>query len=288
MASTVYNVSSLSNQMSAIETLTGNNYVRWKRDVEIALGLLGLDFAMEKKLEKPTDKSTVEYVAEHEKWERANKLCLKIIKRSISDSILGAIPDNENAKNFMDAIGEKAETGDLMDKFMSMKYDGTSGVREHVMKMINISSKLKALDIPIAESFLVYNVLNSLPSKFNQLKVAYNAQRDKWNLNDLIAVCAQEEYRMRRETIETVQLAFQPSQNKEPSHNHKSKFRKGNKSHRSQQNKNFSGPKGVIKKNDQCKFCKKKGHWQKDCFKFKTWLEKKKSSSGIYKQTKAK
>lgn len=242
---------------------------------------------MEKKLEKPTYKSTVEYVAEHEKWERANKLCLKIIKRSISNSILGAIPDNENAKSFMDAIGEKfiesdkVETGDLMDKFMSMKYDGTSGVREHVMKMINISSKLKALDIPIAEPFLVYHVLNSLPSKFNQLKVAYNAQRDKWNLNDLIAVCAQEEYRMRRETVETVQLAFQPSQNKGPSHNHKPKFRKSNKSHRSQQNKNFSGPKGVIKKSDQCKFCKKKSHWQKDCFKFKTWLEKKKSSPGI-------
>ncbi|CAA2990234.1 Hypothetical predicted protein [Olea europaea subsp. europaea] len=148
MISAVYNASSLLNQLSAIEILTGNNYVRWKRDVEIALGLLGLDFAMEKKLEKPTYKSTVKYVAEHEKWERTNKL-----------------------------------------------------------------------------------YLNSLPSKFNQLKVAYNAQRDKWNLNDLIAVCAQEEYRMRRETVETVQLAFQPSQNKEPSHNHKSKFRKGNKSH---------------------------------------------------------
>lgn len=117
-----------------------------------------------------------------------------------------------------------------MDKFMSMKYDGTSGVRKYVMKMINISSKLKALDIPIAEPFLVYHVLNNLPSKFNQLKVAYNVQWDKWNLNDLIAVCAQEEYRMRRETVETVQLAFQPSQNKGPSHNHKPKFRKGNKS----------------------------------------------------------
>ncbi|CAA2974001.1 Hypothetical predicted protein [Olea europaea subsp. europaea] len=173
MTSAVYHASSLSNQLSVIETLTGNNYVRWKRDVEIALGLLGLNFAMEKKLEKPTDKSTVEYVAEHEKWERANKLCLKIIKRSISDSILGVISDNENVKSFMDAIGEnfvesdKAETGDLMDKLMSMRYDGTNGDREHAMKMINISSKLKALDIPIAEPFLIYHVLNSLPNKFN-------------------------------------------------------------------------------------------------------------------------
>ena len=34
-----------------------------------------------------------------------------------------------------------------------------------------------------------------------------------------------------------------------------------------------------MKKNDKCKFCKKKGHWQKDCFKFKAWLEKKKNSA---------
>ncbi|KAF8398856.1 hypothetical protein HHK36_014720 [Tetracentron sinense] len=258
----ILSASSLSSQLSAIETLTGNNYVRWKRDVEIALGLLGLDFALEDHLSTPTDESTTEYVVEYQQWDRANKLCLKIIKRFILDSIMGAILDNDNAKNFLDAIGQrfvesdKAETGDLMDRLMSMKYDGSSGVREYIMKMIHISSKLEALKIPIAEPFLVYHVLNSLPSQFNQLKVAYNAQRDKWDLNDLIVVCAQEEYRMCRETVETMQLVFQPQQNKGSSHNHKSKFHKGNKSHRNQHNKSFGGqtsggPKETVKKNDQ-------------------------------------
>ncbi|KAG7968142.1 hypothetical protein I3843_08G137300 [Carya illinoinensis] len=258
--------SSISSQLSAIETLTGNNYVRWKRDIEIALGLLGLDFALEEQPSKPTDKSIAEYVVEYQKWERANRLCLKIIKR----------------QRFIEF--DKAEIGDLMDRLMSMKYDGSSGVREYIMKMIHISSKLEALKIPIAEPFLVYHVLNSLPSQFNQLKVAYNAQRDKWDLNDLIVVCAQEECRMRRETVETVQLAFQPQQNKGSSHNHKPKFQKGYKSHRNEHNKRFGGQtsggsKEIIMNSDQCKFCKKKGHWQKDCFKFKTWLEKKKKKN---------
>ncbi|KAF5443360.1 hypothetical protein F2P56_035920, partial [Juglans regia] len=136
-------------------------------------------------LSKPTDKSTTEYVAEYQKWESANKLYLKIIKRSISDSIKGAIPDNYNAKNFVDAIGQrfvesnKAETRDRMDKLMSMNYDGTSGVMEYIMKMIHISSKLKALKVHIAEPLLVYHVLNSFHSQINQLKIVYNAQRDK-------------------------------------------------------------------------------------------------------------
>ncbi|XP_035545901.1 uncharacterized protein LOC118348407 [Juglans regia] len=183
--SSILSASSISSQLSAIETLTENNYVRWKRDVEIAFGLLGLDFVLEDQPSKPTDKSIAEYVAEYQEWDRANRLCLKIIKRSISDSIMGAIPDNDNAKQFLGAIGQrfvesnKAETGDLMDRLMSMKYDGSSGVREYIMKMIHITSKLEALKILIAEPFLVYHVLNSLPSQFNQLKVAYNAQRDK-------------------------------------------------------------------------------------------------------------
>lgn len=57
---------------------------------------------------------------------------------------MGAIPDNDNAKGFMNAIGQrfvesdKAEIGDMMDKLMSMKYDGTSEIREYVMKVIHI------------------------------------------------------------------------------------------------------------------------------------------------------
>ncbi|XP_038970576.1 uncharacterized protein LOC120104119 [Phoenix dactylifera] len=184
-AAMVLNASFLSSQLFAVETLTENNYVRWKRDIEIALDLLGLDFALEEQPSKPTDKSTIKYKAEYVKWERANRLCLKIIKRSISNSIMGAIPDNDNAKNFLDAIGQrfvesdKAETGDLMDKFMSMKYDGVCGVREYIMKMLHISSKLEALKVSITEPFLIYYILNSLPNQFNQLKVAYNAQHDK-------------------------------------------------------------------------------------------------------------
>ncbi|KAF5473175.1 hypothetical protein F2P56_009802, partial [Juglans regia] len=183
--STVLSASYISSQLSTIETLTENNYVRWKRDVEIALGLFGLDFVLEEQPSKPTDKSIAEYVTEYQKWDRANRFCLNIIKCFISDSIMGAIPDNNNAKQFLGAIGQrfvefdKAETGDLVDRLMSMKYDGSSGVREYIMKMIHISSKLKALKILIAEPFLVYHVLNSLPNQFNQLNVAYNAQRDK-------------------------------------------------------------------------------------------------------------
>ncbi|KAK3212116.1 hypothetical protein Dsin_016822 [Dipteronia sinensis] len=82
----------INNQSSTIETLIGNNFKRWKGDVEISLGLLGIDKALkDEEPLKPTVKSTVEQNAKYEKWEKANSLSLKIIRRSISESLKDAM-----------------------------------------------------------------------------------------------------------------------------------------------------------------------------------------------------
>ncbi|GMY38171.1 hypothetical protein FCV25MIE_33415, partial [Fagus crenata] len=39
-------VFSVNNQTSVIETLTGNNYKRWKEDVEMALTMMDIDIVM--------------------------------------------------------------------------------------------------------------------------------------------------------------------------------------------------------------------------------------------------
>jgi hypothetical protein len=62
----VLNASALSSQISAIETLIGNNYVRLKRDVEIAQ-LLALDSTLEKWPPKPTAEGASLQKTEYEK-----------------------------------------------------------------------------------------------------------------------------------------------------------------------------------------------------------------------------
>ena len=104
---------------------------------------------------------------------------------SISHNLIGVISKTENAKKFFDDIvekyklSEKADVGELIDRLTGMKYDSVCGVREYIMKMVNITARLTEFEIPITESFLVHHALNSLPSHFDTLKTSYNAQKEK-------------------------------------------------------------------------------------------------------------
>ena len=66
-----------------------------------------------------------------------------------------------------------------MIKMITMKYDGHSGVHEHIMKMSDMASQLKGIDMAISEGFLVHFIMTSLPSKFGPFKINYNTQKDK-------------------------------------------------------------------------------------------------------------
>jgi len=79
-----------------------------------------------------------------------------------------------------------------------MKYQGKGNIREYIMSMSNIVFKLKALKLEISEDLLIHLVLISLPAQFNQFKVSYNCQKDKWSLNELISYCVQEEERQKQ------------------------------------------------------------------------------------------
>nr|XP_009762197.1 PREDICTED: uncharacterized protein LOC104214242 [Nicotiana sylvestris]XP_016458403.1 PREDICTED: uncharacterized protein LOC107782086 [Nicotiana tabacum] len=172
---------------------------------------MDLDFALtEQKPAKPTTTSTTDEKAKYEKWMKTNKLSLMIMKRSISDHIKGAIKDNGNAKDFLSAIGQKflesdkAEIVSLINSLSTIKYDLVGNVRDHIMKLVNIATKLNNLGVTITDDFLVHQSLMSLPEQFNQLKTTYNAQKDKWSIDELITICVVEEVRIQKEKVEGV------------------------------------------------------------------------------------
>ncbi|KAM1674536.1 hypothetical protein COP2_041408 [Malus domestica] len=169
-----------------IETLTGSNFKKWKEDVQIVLGLMDLDLALRK--DKPatlTDESMPDQKSKFEKWERANRMSLMIMTKAMAQPVKGGIPKLDNAKEFLAVVGEKfkesekAETSTFLTQLTSMKFDGTWSVREHILRMVDLSLKLKDLELPMTDQFLVHMALNSLPAKYGQLKVSYNTQKDK-------------------------------------------------------------------------------------------------------------
>lgn len=114
---------SLNISANQIEILTGNNYKKWKADIELALNLLDIDIAIrEDKPSALTATSTPEQKTYHKEWTRANSKALMLIKRAIDDKLVKAIPNSDDAKTFMASVGEryaisvKAEAGQLMER----------------------------------------------------------------------------------------------------------------------------------------------------------------------------
>jgi hypothetical protein len=87
----------------------------------------------------------------------------------------------------------KANASMIMIKMMNAKYTGQGSVREHIMKLIDISNKLKDLEMSLPEPYLVHYIMLSVPTVFNNFKINYNGSDKKWNLDELIAKCSQKE-----------------------------------------------------------------------------------------------
>lgn len=79
-------------------------------------------------------------------------------------------------------------------------YDGVSGVREHIMKLSHLFNKLRQMKVELADSFLMWQVLESLPFQFNALKTTYNAKIDEWSLSEMTVIVTHEEAVMKRES----------------------------------------------------------------------------------------
>ncbi|XP_028119639.1 uncharacterized protein LOC114317142 [Camellia sinensis] len=138
------NPTAINNYLSGIEVLSGTNF---QEQIGIVLGIMNLDYALrEPAPTKPNDTSSKEHIDLYKKWEHSNRLSLMIMKSPITPVIQGAIPTSESAVGYMKSIEEqfigtsKSLASTLMIKMMTMKYDGLSGVREHILKMNDMAS----------------------------------------------------------------------------------------------------------------------------------------------------
>ncbi|CAN6678769.1 unnamed protein product [Malus baccata var. baccata] len=182
MASSVASsVNSNALSFSSIEPLNGHNFKKWKQDVEIMLGLMDYDLALrEDQPPAVTENSTNKQRMKAKKWEKSNRMTLIEMKKSITKTVRGGIPLCEKAKDFLEAVGAKfkvsknAEMGNLMTTLTSLKFDGKTSVREHILKLVDAAAKLKDLKMPLDDSFIVHMALSSLPESFEQLKISYN------------------------------------------------------------------------------------------------------------------
>jgi hypothetical protein len=98
-------------QLAAIKPLDETNYSTWKENIEPMLGLSELDYALRSARPVPPevgepdyDNKVMKHDLERHKWEKSNRKCLMILKRSIVEAIRGLILECETAREYMDRV----------------------------------------------------------------------------------------------------------------------------------------------------------------------------------------
>jgi hypothetical protein len=108
---------------------------------------------------------------------------------------------------------------------------------------------LKPLDLAIKDGFLIYLIFNLLLKEFETFEVNYNSMNDKWTLDKFIAMCVQEEERIKRNNggVDSVNIAKHHQKRKNPPPKKEDKGKAVSR----------SSDQPVDK--DQYKWCKKRG-----------------------------
>ena len=145
--------------INSIPMLNGTNFKRWHENLQIVLSVMDLDLVLKVSSPAPlTVKSSSDEKRDIERWEKSNRMCLIIIKKAILEAFRGTIFEMiKTTKEFLEEIKnifakkEKFETSTLLENLVSMRYKGNGNIREYIIEMSHLASKLRAhkLDLTI-------------------------------------------------------------------------------------------------------------------------------------------
>ena len=173
-----------------ILTLKGDNYIEWKKKIDLAFILAEVDWVVTTPCttepvapvretneadaawatrERDFASQRMPYDLEHRKWVTTNKKCLAVIKNTIEPTIVGSIPECDTVTEYLERIksqftgSSKTYATQLIKQLVTERYSGNGGIREHILRMSHLASKLKPMDLALKDEFLIHLVFASLP-----------------------------------------------------------------------------------------------------------------------------
>ena len=162
-----------------IPELRGDIYKVWNERVILHLGWMDIDYVIRKDKPNLITKTSMTTLSVFRR-NKPNRLSMMFIKTNISYGIRGFVDEIDKVKPLLKSIDEKFETLDkalastLIMQFSSTKLTGIKGVRNHIMRIRDISAQLKTFEVTMFKTFFVYTFPQTLQSLQNLLHIRIN------------------------------------------------------------------------------------------------------------------
>lgn len=146
------------------------------------------------------------------------------------------------------------ETRELLGKLHSYKIDKFTDVAKSLMDIQTTATKLKLLGEPVSDKSLIGIIMRALPSEYQNFLVAFKLlSPGERTLNHLISNVIAHSKEFDRNDSESIALVANSTSS--------------------------------VRNNDTCNYCKKPGHWIKDCLKLKNKKRYAENQSGLRELT---
>lgn len=279
----------MENESIKINKLTGNeNWETWKFQIKVIMTAADTFDVVTGKSKKPVltkssseteDEARKRYGIDYSIFKKADNKAQKYIVTSVDEQPLQYIMNCDTAKEMWDKLlsvyEQKSDSSVtlIQQKFYSYVMNPDDNMAIHISKLESLSRKLKQLGEPISDSMLMTKILMTLPENYKHFYSAWdsipNVDKTLSNLSSRLMV---------EETRQTQGHDVQRDTASSSAFSAKKSFGTYNKEKHTKIG-NSENQRNNDKKPGKCNYCKKPGHWKRECRIFLKEQKEKRSES---------
>ena len=272
------------------DRLNGENFTNWERMLRLILKSEGREDVIDTPLPiLPENPTNAQRQRHKEVLDRVVPItCLMIAAMEPS---LQARFENMDAYSIMQELRAlfqkqaRVSRYELHREILDAKMDEGTPVHDHVFRMMGLFDQMEKLGHPYSHEMATDIILRSLPESFNHFRMNYNMSGGASTLVELHSMLINAERQLPKQPKKEVLMVTKEKGGFKKAYKGKGKGKKDKgkgKQVAKAPEKQAKAPKPKAAAESECFYCRKVGHWKRNCPKY---LEDKKngaSTSGIY------